>query len=115
MFEAQLLITDSNAPEVYSPWFPRRGDNARFTLEIVAKSGSTKLTVALYTKTPDASGDGSTIGSPVDIGSVGRTEFDSDSEMAQLVRYKFLASSGSTGDWILFRLLPPVWFDSVKA
>jgi len=33
--------------------------------------------------------------------------------MNELVRYGFEVS-GTAGDWVLFRMLPPVWFDSVK-
>lgn len=36
MFESQLLIATGTEYSIYSPWFPRQGDNARFTLESVA-------------------------------------------------------------------------------
>lgn len=115
MFDAQLIVTDANAPEVFSPWFPRQADNAVFTLEIVAKQGSTKLTVQLFTKTTDDAGDGGAVASPTDVGSVGRTALPQEGEMQTLVRYRYTASAGSAGDWILFRLLPPVWYDTVKS
>ena len=37
-----------------------------------------------------------------------------NAEFDDLVRYKY-EISGSEGGWILFRMLPPVWFDEVVA
>ena len=36
------------------------------------------------------------------------------SDLKDLVRFKFVASNNS-GDWVMFRMLAPVWFDEVDA
>ena len=125
MFEAQLL-TASSSVEVYSPWFPRGGDSARFTLDVIkshATSGATiTFEVEAWTKNREETGDGADADTSVSISSVsGRTttEWLSTSSVGfkELVRYRFiLGNSGKSGTvWILFRMLPPVWFDAVNA
>ncbi len=108
---------------VYSPWFPRQADSARFSLEVVARSGAT-VTVSVFTKLAEEGGDGvnsDSDGSPTSIvgSAVGRTttEWLSAGTIAllDLVRYKFTVTGTNNYDWVLFRMLPPAWFDSVNA
>ena len=118
MFEAQYLI---NPDSSYSPWFPRGGDNLRATLDLIAVSGSGKLRVDVFTKNTEDPGDGSNADSTlkIDTSTTGRTTIEWPASSAspgllELCRYKFSFSAGSAGDRALFRMLPPVWFDSVK-
>jgi len=118
VFDGQLLFQSST---VYSPWFRRGGDHARFTLEVI-EAGSASITVELYTKAADDAGDGTALGAGTplfsSVSAVGRTtaEFLSTANdgMKDLVRYEFTVT-GSGTNWILFRMLDPVWFDSVVA
>src|SRR5262245_21183635 len=57
MFEAQYLF---NSETVYSPWFPRRGDNVLLTLDLIRPPASGKLTVQLFTKDTEDAGTGTT-------------------------------------------------------
>lgn len=116
MFEAQLLIGSSgDGTRVFSPWFPRQGDNAIFTVDVVAISGVT-LSVEVFTKNTEDAGNGSPV-SPasgslsgiVDPGAVAAT-WGPDT-LLELVRYRYTVESA--GDWVLFRMLTPVWSDSV--
>ena len=117
MFQAQLLICTNPSQPVYSPWFPRQGDNLRATVELVANAASANITVTVLTKAQDSTSNGSPIGST--FGSSGGTlnrytaEFTPTDGINELVRYKFDPGTTSSG-WVLFRMLAPVWFDSIK-
>jgi len=125
MFQAQMLIRGSATTKVYSPWFPRGGDSVIISADLVAFAGTTPtLTVRLYTRASEAVGDGGTAVTPSPIagGTIvltaagrGSCEYASGAStgLNELVRYGF-ECSGSAGDWVLFRVLPPVWYDAVK-
>lgn len=112
MFQAQYL---PNGADLYSPWFTRQGDNLRATVDIVAVGSSGLLTVTVHTKNSDDTGDGGTALAEAagDLSSVGVgrqwAEFGPGT-VKELVRYKFSAAT----NWVMFRVLTPVWFDSVK-
>ena len=115
MFEAQMLIVNAGSYAVYSPWFPRGGDNLRATLEVVNRSGTPTLTVTVYTKNTEDVGNGTEANTTtISGGAAGRTVAEWAGVTKQLVRYKF-APTGTAGDWTLFRMLAPIWFDSVVA
>lgn len=117
MFDAQLLQPST----VYSPWFARGGDNVICTLDLIQLGGSASIRVDLYSKSQEDTGDGSPVdpsGSPVkiEVNAAGRAQAEwsvdtvtSGFNLSELVRYKFTVSTS----WVLFRMLPPVWFDSV--
>ena len=118
MFDAQVLFRGCI---VFSPWYPRGGDNCRQTMEIVHVSGAT-LKVELFTKNKEDAGDGANAdaaGTPVDITSntAGRTTQEwlsrSTIGLKELVRYKFTVTGTNAFDWVLFRMLTPQWFNSV--
>lgn len=124
MFQAQMLTANGTAggSDVYSPWFPRGGDNMIATVEIISMSGSspTGLTVEVWTKAKSDAGDGSgpltNTASTTSFGSTstaGRYSATYAANLNELVRYKF--KPGTTdGKWVLFRMLPPSFFDTVK-
>lgn len=121
MFQAQLLMSSAGSV-VYSPWFPRQSDNLRAQLEVVAVGSSATLKVSVLTKNSEETGDGtviSEVGGDLDSGmGVGRhwAEFGPSSSptgLKELARYKFDPGTTSSG-WVLFRMLSPVWFDSMK-
>ena len=116
MFEAQMLISNGTGYAVYSPWFPRGGDNLRATLEVVNRVGTATVTVRVFTKNAEDVGDGSEAGSSLSIsgGAAGRSVAEWAGVTKQLVRYKFTVG-GTDGNWTIFRMLAPVWFDSVVA
>ncbi|HHK42335.1 MAG TPA: hypothetical protein ENJ50_07950 [Planctomycetaceae bacterium] len=116
MFEAQLLYGTST---VYSPWFPRSGDYFIGTLDVISLDGAT-LTLEVFTKNQEDSGDGVNADTSVSIraSAAGRASAewgpDDSGGIKELVRYKMTAS-GTDTQWVLFRILDPVWFDAVKA
>lgn len=112
MFEAQLLVASGEGTLVFSPWFPRQGDNATFTLEVVATNG-VELDVQVFTKNVEDPGDGTPVlGGAIALSAPGisRGAWGPDT-LLELVRYQFVARG--EGLWVLFRMLPPVWCDSV--
>jgi len=126
MFDAQLLFPGSvpgTGIKIYSPWFPRQADHMRVTLEVVEINGAT-IEAMLFTKNSEDGGDGTnadSAGGPTNItaNAVGRTttEWYSSGTIAlkEMVRYRFLITGTLTSDWVLFRMLSPVWFNAVKA
>ena len=117
MFDAQTLIYDGSGYSIYSPWFPRGGDNMQASLQSVARSSGT-LTVRVFTKKSEDAGDGTdadgtkTIsladpGDPVSAVWAGK--------LKDLVRFKYTVGGASAGDWIMFRSLTPTWYDEVEA
>jgi hypothetical protein len=110
---------------VFSPWFPRGGDFVTVTAELIAKSGGT-LKIELFHKNANDPGDGAnvdTAGTPKSITFNNptppvRTSTDwaksaTIAGLKELVRYKF-TMTGSGSEWMLFRMLPPVWYDKVE-
>jgi hypothetical protein len=120
MFESQYLHSpkgEGESLEVYSPWFGRGGDHARFTVDIVQVIAAT-LQIEVLTKNSETAGDGGTtlVLSSL-FTSFGQYEIDPTvaNSTLELVRYKFkVVSTGTEVGSVLFRMLPPVWFDSVK-
>jgi hypothetical protein len=109
--------------KVYSPWFPRQADSIRVTLEVVQINGAT-IVVELFTKKSEDSGDGTiadSAGAPTKITAnvIGRTTTEwlaaGTITLSEMIRYRFNVTGASVSDWVLFRMLAPVWFNSVKA
>ena len=123
MFDAQLLLTKSSSYSVFSPWFPRGGDNLRVTLERVAAAASAdEIGLAVVTKNVEDSGDGTVVAGSITVASGSTTDaVQANGEwnglVKELVRYKFTVkgASNAAGNWLLFRVLSPVWYNSVDA
>ena len=119
MFDAQILMSDSTgSTDVYSPWFARGGDNIRCTVEVLEVLDSfSQLTVSLYHKNQEDTGDGSALTGSQSRSSAGLIEREWTG-LKELVRYKFSVESTDSpaGDaWVLFRALSALWFDTVDA
>jgi hypothetical protein len=114
MFQAQYLPALASASNyaVFSPWMQRGGDNVRATVDVIAKNGSAGITVSVYHKNSSETGDGLQSGSSFQSTS-GRVSAEFSS-LKELVRFKFDPGS-TTGEWVMFRMLPVIWFDGVKA
>ncbi len=121
MFEGQILFKGCT---IYSPWFPRQGDSVRLTLEVAAISGAT-IRVDLVTKNTEDPGDGlladQTGGGgevKISVSATGRTNPEwragGNIGLKELCRYKFTVTGTNNYDWVLFRMLPPVWFDALS-
>ena len=99
----------------WTPWFPKQGRSGVSHLEIVGKSGETRVRAAIYGKDPDDTGDGAIVGSTETVTTVGTHSF-LRSGMPPLIRYRVEVSfngdvpSGlTTVLWAHLRFLPPTW------
>ena len=115
MFQGQYLF---NGDVVWSPWMKRGGNNIRVTVDLIANTTGTEVQIELFDKKSEDAGDGN----PVDASNVIKTSTVGQSVGAwsgleDLVRYKISAdkAGGSDSDYVLFRMLTPVWFESVNA
>jgi hypothetical protein len=123
-----LLVIDAtllfHGTTVFSPWFPRRADMLRVVAECIALSDCA-ITIRLYTKDAETAGDGDPVDAAVALtmNSVGRssvaewTTSIGEPGVLQLLRFQYevTGDNGDPNEWILFRLLPAVWFDAIKA
>ncbi|MCB9915617.1 MAG: hypothetical protein H6828_10785 [Planctomycetes bacterium] len=88
---------------------PRGGDYMLATVELIAGNGS--ITVNVHTKNREDTGNGTAVSGSLSPSGVGR-DTDEFTSLKELVRYEFVAG-GTTSQWVLFRMLEPVWFDAV--
>ena len=81
------------------------------------------IKVEVFTKNQEDVGDGSNAdsgGSPTNItaSAVGRTTTEWYSTgtvgLKEMVRYRFTITGTDVSDWVLFRMLSPIWFNAVK-
>lgn len=123
MFDSQLFFpgVGGAALSVYTPWFPRGGDNMIVTIDVTQRMAS-QLTIRVFTKNSEDTGDGTDadVGTSIVATATGRSSAEWTSGTAtlkELVRYKYTVQSTGTGagDWTLFRMLAPVWFDTTRA
>ena len=122
MIDAKLLATPdvhgASEVDVYGVWIPRKGDNARFTLE-VAQNYFTDLTAQVYQKNYEDTGNGTAAGIGVNFRkATGRQTMEILGCM-ELIRFKLSLQRGSglpgaDVGLVLFRFLRPVWFEAVK-
>lgn len=126
MFEAQLLIggdTGEDVRSVYSPWFARGGDYMIATVEVVQISADITLETTVFTKNSEDTTDGAVVDAAIVIAqtAVGRMDDQwnatTGTGLKELVRYRFTTTTGleaSSLQWVLFRVLPPVWFNATR-
>jgi len=113
MFNAQYIF---QSDELYSPWMNRQGDSIRATLDLIQSNGGT-LEVRVYTKSVEDAGDGLDADATTSISSstVGRADDEWNAVLKDLVRYRFKCTGAASGDYVLFRMLTPVWFNAIDA
>ncbi len=117
MIDAILLFSGAT---VYGPWFSRNADMLRVAAECVARNGAT-LVVDLVTKDADDTGDGTDVdtGTDITLNTPGMVTGEWRSKAGQagvehLLRFRYTVTGANATDWILFRMLPPCWFDAVQ-
>ena len=128
MHVGKLLLSGAN---VMSPWMEREGDNAYFQYEIIQVSNSATITVEVWHKNAEETGEGELATDTFSqIGSTGVYAGDFTA-LKELVRFEFTvsttaaAASGTVDTlgggteplmngavaWILFRMLEPTYYD----
>jgi hypothetical protein len=112
VFEAQYLF---EGDEVFSPWMERDGNALLFTADLV-DTLKARLNVKTYHKNKEESGPGTAVGGEIQIAAAGRSTRKSTG-LKELVRYHMKCTSTEVTpvryEYVLFRMLGPVWFDDV--
>ena len=94
---------------LYSPWFPRGGDAAVFTLEVISINGLTLTWVVETKNSEDANSAASTVGSAVTATTTGLKYTATLTGFEELVRFRYDTGSSASMDWVHFRALNPSW------
>ncbi|MBK9386021.1 MAG: hypothetical protein IPN34_14515 [Planctomycetes bacterium] len=116
MFEAQLLLGSpgfTGITVVFGPWLSRKADNMLATLDVAALSDGADLVIKLWHKNRDDVGNGSVHSAFSPRTSTGRISKEFLG-LKELVRYEFQVGTGPS-EWVLFRMLDIVWFDTLGA
>lgn len=118
MIDAQLVpFGKSGSNVLFTPWFPRKEDNIRIVVELLAADLG-KVGFEMMHKNSEDPGDGTVMSGKVEVGSVGRSNPQEWLGLKELCRFRVTASSTESpveDGWVLFRLLSPEWFATVKA
>jgi hypothetical protein len=95
----------------YSPWFPRQGDTANITTQVIGCSGNGSLTFIVQTKniadtdtSPATLGTFSSTANTPGIYPTGGTLI---SNIKELLRFQYILTTASS--FAHFRVLPPAW------
>jgi len=116
MYDAQPITP---ATTVYGPWIERKADNIIFTVDVIEIQdvANAQITFRLFTKNLEATTDGDEVDSTVKIERTteGREDAqwgpDTGTGLKELVRYECKAEVGFSN----FRVLEPVWFNTIRA
>jgi len=93
----------------------RQGDNVIAVADLIEIDKFVTFSVSLVDKNTEDSGDGTVVtGGTLSSTKAGRI-IKSYSGLKEMVRYKITALQDSPGDGLLFRMLEPVWYDTVNA
>lgn len=112
---SEVVSSSGNFTSVYTPWFPRQGNNVTSSFEVIAIEGSdAKLTVEMLEKDSTDTGNGTVKSATNNFRtSVGVTSFR-ETDCKELVRYKVTLGTSfpASGTYVLsahFRILAPSW------
>ena len=120
MHIGQWLMTETGAGKikVFSPWFPRGGDNAIFTYEKIFLIGGQTFTVKVVHKIIDTAGDGAVATAASGWNwtnasgtSLWTARYD---KLKELVRFQFELEATDDVARILYRMLNPTWFNDAQ-
>lgn len=100
---------------IYSDWMPRQADNAIFHAELVTVLSTGNLSIDVYHKDEDETGDGTSAGSFATMYAAGDAS-KAINGLKQLVRYKVSVDAevpvGAPLQGVLYRIKEPTWSDT---
>lgn len=109
----QIVALDTAAKTYYTPWFPRQAMNAVFTMEKTSDSiGGTAFQIDVFNKNREDEGSapGSSVGT-INTALVANFYQLNATALKELVRFKITFTASAAGQGVIFRLLPPTWYD----
>jgi len=97
----------------YSPWFPRQGDSAVFSAQAIALTASFAGSLNVYIETKNAIQVDGSAGTATNgtfyLSAVGVAGTALVSGLSELVRFKYVPTGTTAGQFVHFRILPPAW------
>jgi hypothetical protein len=112
----QIVALDTTAVTYFTPWFPKGGDNAVFTLEKIQDTCvTTAFSAAVYHKNQED--EGSAPGLPTTpVGTfatlTGAFQEVDCSGLKDLIRFAVTFRASAAGQGVVFRFLQPTWYDT---
>lgn len=108
----QIVALNTSAQTYYTPWFPKSADNGVFTLEKVLETIHGGITVTVYTKNREDEGSapGTAVGTFASLSAAFHEV--ACSGLKDLVRFKITFTASAAGQGVIFRFLPPTWYDT---
>lgn len=116
----EIVALNTSAQVYYTPWFPKGADNGVFAMERILHTfagaggdGDGEFTVTVWHKNREDEGSapGSAVATLTVLGSTAFYEAKCTG-LKELVRFRMEFQAGSVGQGVIFRLLPPTWYDT---
>lgn len=107
----QIIAFDTASNVYYTPWFPRGADNAVFALELIKNTlASFAVNVRTKNREDEGSAPGSSAGTFTQLS--GNFLQVNCTGLKELVRFEITTRGGAAGDGVIYRFLPPTWYDT---
>jgi hypothetical protein len=110
----QIVALDTSAQTYFTPWMPKGADNGVFTMEKTLDTiTGTAVAVRVFTKyrEDEGSSPGSAAGTFAALESTNFLEANCAS-LKDLVRFEIKFTAASAGQGVVYRFLPPTWYDT---
>ena len=109
-----LICPASGSTIIFTPWYHRLADNARFAYEIIQTVGSPTFAVDVrHRNAEDTSPEGDSAGSSWTTS--GNFRLQTVSGLKEMFRFKItLTAGGASTSAIVYRFLEPTWFDQAE-
>lgn len=108
----QIIAINTGAQTFYTPWFPRGADNAVFTLEKQQDTFSTVMSVSVESKNREDEGSAPFADVATFTALAGNFFEASCTGLKELVRFKMTFTANAVGQGVVYRFLPPTWYDT---
>jgi len=110
----QIVALDTSAKSYLTPWFPKGADNGVFTMEKPQDTiAGTAVQVKVYTKNREDEGSKpwATVGTFTAVSGTSFLEVNC-SQLKDLVRFEITFTANAVGQGLIYRFLPPTWYDT---
>jgi len=110
----QIVALNTSATVYYTPWFPKAADNAVFTLEKIQDTLATApFKVEVLTKNREDEGSAPwTVVATINTALNGNFYEANCTGLKELVRFQLTFTASAAGQGVVYRILPPTWYDT---
>jgi hypothetical protein len=108
----QIVALNTSLQKYYTGWFPKGADNAVFTLEKAVDTIGGGITVKVFTKNREDEGSapGTAVGTFASLSAAFHEV--ACAGLKDLVRFEISFTATAVGQGVIFRFLPPTWYDT---